>query len=651
MKDLVAFPGVEWLDALRARGRDPSFAAARRALDLRLEGYHRVLPDIPSRQAGYYHDYFCPRHAVQLVFDPRAPSRHPCPVDGEVFSGEPFDSAWGWSVNDVLSDAALRAAVRHAMATGDTGERAADAALVCQVLTGYAERYQTLPPAPKPYPGSYRGIACFSALDEDVFIIRLAWAAALMGDALALHDRETIRAGLFEPARSHLAEVRYRQIQNVANWDNSALLTLALVLGDEAVIDRILGGEYGIRDELARGVGADGLWWEVSLSYHYYVLAALSWTVRAFRATGRSFDQDKVVRAMFHAPLHVAFPDASLPAINDCWYHIGLLGEVGHGIPSAEGFHELAWSWFGDRDFGRVLATNAARSGRVTLEGLLDGRAGPAPASTDRAVESRPSRHLEAAGLAVLRSYDTVAILRASSSDGDAHGHPDQLGLQVFGAGARIAIDPGTPGYGIALNDTWYRQTAAHSTVLLDSASQPPAAGQMGSVDATVADASVRWPSVADWVAVEQRTRQIEWPQTASHAYADASMRRSIRLAGHELNDVFDVAASGARTIDWLFHVRGEFRGASKPAPDALSGPCGYNEVGDIRRIDPGNGRLEFDLLTGRLTIELEPEAGEELLLASAPGNPATDRHLLFVRRRRVAQTRFECRITVDRTQ
>ena len=77
------FPGEAWLADLRRRGTDPALANARAALDERLAGYHRVLPELPDRQAGYYHDYFCPMHAVQLVFDKREPHRHPCPVDGE----------------------------------------------------------------------------------------------------------------------------------------------------------------------------------------------------------------------------------------------------------------------------------------------------------------------------------------------------------------------------------------------------------------------------------------------------------------------------------------------------------------------------------------------------------------------------------------
>lgn len=645
--DLAAFPGDAWLAALRARATQPAFADARAALDRRLEGVHRGLPDLPTRQAGYYHDYFCPEHAVQLVFDPRAPHRHPCPVDGRAFAGEPFDSAWGWSVNDLLSDAALRSAVRYALGEGDRAQRGIDLALVRHVLTGYAQRYRTLPPAPKPYPGAYRGIACFSALDEDVWVIRLAWAAGLTARALEGDDARLIREGLFEPAREHLATVRYRQIQNVANWDNSALLTLALILGDEPAVAEILEGSWGVADELSRGVGSDGLWWEVSLSYHYYVLAALAWTIRALRSTGRQFAQEQLVREMFRAPLDLAFADGSLPAIHDCWYHIGLTGEVGHGIPSAEGFHELAWGWFRDPAFGRVLGANLGLRPRASLEALLDGAPEP-PRATDRPIAAPQSRHFESAGVVVLRAPEpsNVAVILRAGADGDAHGHPDQLGIQVYGLGGRIAIDPGTPGYGIALNDTWYRQTAAHSTLVLDSASQPPTTGRIERFDRAAVEADVDWPPGSEWPAVEARAAAIGWPQRPARAYADARARRRTSLSEHGFDEVVDVDAPAAGTIDWLLHVRGSFEGATEPAPGALVGPCGYDQLQDVRRIT--GGPLRFQLPGGWLTLEVD-DASEERYVALAPGNPAADRHLLLVRRRRAARTSFRARIRLMR--
>src|SRR5215831_18048982 len=140
----MSFLSSEWIQTIRTRARHTQLADARRALDQQAETYHAGLPPLPEQQAGYYHDFFCPRHAVQLVFDPRRPHHHACPVDGEVFSGEPFDSAWRWSVNDVLGDAALKLALRAALldGRGGGGEEADDRERAAAILLGYADRYR-----------------------------------------------------------------------------------------------------------------------------------------------------------------------------------------------------------------------------------------------------------------------------------------------------------------------------------------------------------------------------------------------------------------------------------------------------------------------------------------------------------------------------
>ena len=640
----AGFPSDDWLAALRARGTDPAFADARSALDDRVEGYHRLLPALPERQAGYYHEFFCPDHAVQLLFNPRDGHHHTCPIDGRIFSGEPFDSAWGWSVNDALSDAALRAAVRRTMAA--SGSRGA-----CRRRSG------PRPPRPPRLRGAIshaargarrvpralqRASPAGAPSTNPCSIIRLAWAAVLVAPDLSTDEIAGIRAGLLEPAFEHLRRVRYSQIQNVASWDNSANLTLAWILGDAAAAEDLIHGEYGVLDQLARGVGDDGLWWEGSLSYHYYVLAALSWTIRGLRASGRPFDHPALAK-MYRAPLDLAFPDGSLPALNDCWYHIGLTGEVGHGIPNADGFYEMAYGWFGDPAFAWVVDQNRAAGPRRTLEALLDGATvvpenAPAPVRT--------SRLMEPTGFAVLRAGgpardDEVELILKAGGDGDAHGHADQLGVQLFARGQRLALDPGTPGYGIALNDTWYRQTGSHSTVLLNSRSQPPTAAAGRSVELlsggrSTAAADVAWPGLDEWPAVVARARACYWTDGASEAYAGVRMRRRIVLGDDYVIDAFAVDATAERTIDWLWHERGRFTGTSDPAPGALAGTCGYDQAVDVRRVATAGatgGPLSWAIDGGRIDVWLAP-APEELLLASVPGNPAADRHDLLVRRR-----------------
>ena len=64
-----------------------------------------------ARNGGYYHDYFCPDHAAELVFDEHTPTAHACPIDNHVWSGLPFDDAWLWTANRRLAQRALRLAL------------------------------------------------------------------------------------------------------------------------------------------------------------------------------------------------------------------------------------------------------------------------------------------------------------------------------------------------------------------------------------------------------------------------------------------------------------------------------------------------------------------------------------------------------------
>ena len=58
-------------------------------------------------------------------------------------------------------------------------------------------------------------------------------------------------------------------------------------------------------------------------------------------------------------------------------------------------------------------------------------------------------------------------------------GIPDKLTMLLALDDQRLSPDLGTPGYGIGLNDTWYRHTLSHNTVLLDQTAQPPGRGEL----------------------------------------------------------------------------------------------------------------------------------------------------------------------------
>src|SRR5262245_11147636 len=551
----MTFPTPEWSAIIRRKAAAQAFAAARAALDARAAAYLDYLPPFPPHQAGYYHDFFCPEHAVALVFDPSCGTPHVCPADGAVFQGEPFDSAWLWSVNDMLSDAALRLALR-AFLRGGPG---ADAVRAAQVLTGYARRYRNLPPAPKSNPAC-PGVVTFTALDESVWVVRLSWAFALLQGMLTSDDADLILRELLLPAAEHILRVRWPEVHNVTCWNNAALVALGLALGEERFVAAGVEAPLGRAGELAQGVRNDGLWWECSLSYHYYTLAAMVWTVRSLEAGGCRFTGDATLRRMFSAPVLLALPDLTLPAVNDCWYSIGLTGEVGHGIPDAAGFYETAYARYGDPEFAWVLERNYGTRPRAGLEVLLDGVERIEGARAPQA----SSRVLRGSGLAVLRSgADSSAascLVLKAGPDGGVHGHPDQLAIQLYAAGARLVPDLGTAGYGIALNDGWYRQSGSHSTVLIAGRSQPPASGRIGQVesrgDFELVSASVLWDD---------------------GPFAAAEMRRTVFACENYFIDCFEVRLPDECAIDWVLAGRGRLGQDPAGAPCAeLEGDCGY---------------------------------------------------------------------------
>ena len=619
-----------WLAEFQSRVGGAAFAPARRALAEEADGYRDFLPDLPNRQAGYYHEFFCPDHAVELIFDPRRPSHHVCPQDGTVFSGEPFDSAWRWSVNDRLSDAALRLAVHSILPDGDeagASEKASgDHRVVRHILEGYADRYRTIPHAPEEH-GNHPGVVTWSGLDESVWIIRLAWAHAIVEDSLSADLNQHIREDLLRPASDHLFRVLYHGIHNATNWNNAAIITLSLALEDAERVQQVLEGSDGLYAQLREGVGSDGFWWEGSLSYHYYTLAALVWTVRSLRSSGHGFEDDGTLLNMLRAPIFQAFPDLTLPAINDCWSFIELTGRVGHGIPTSAEFYETALAWYGEPEFAWVLNQNAPLQARTGLEVLLDG-VEEIPEAAEPVFEGI---HMVDSGVAIFRSSgprkDQSYLLLRSGPDGGVHGHPDQLGIQLFVRGERLTSDLGTPGYGIDLNESWYRQTASHSTVTIDGRSQPQALGQVSNFRTGpgfgVVDGCVAWDE---------------------GDYAGVRLRRTLLWREPYFVDVFDVECGDPRRADWIYHNRGSLveQPAGQRRLEALKGESGFAHFKEVVRLEQnGDNRLAWEMGKARLEFYWPQQQDAEVMVGTAPSNPASEKLSVLIRRLTSPRSRF----------
>ncbi len=643
------FQPDEWT-AVRRRAERAEFAAALARLRADAADYLRQPMAPPDAPAGYYHDYFCPQHGVELEFNLADPSRHRCPVDGQEFHGERLDEARRWFVNHRLSEASLRLALVWRL----DGDPRALAALA-DILGGYAARYPHY--AAFPPRGPNPGVATYTTLDEAVWLLPLAWAYDLVRDDLGAALAADVAGRLLLPAAEHLVRHHIGIVHNFACWHNAAIGTVGRLLGRESLVDFAVRGPMGFETQTREGVLADGLWWEGSMSYHFYALYPLLSLAKALpELRGRP-----VLAAMLHAPLRCAYPDLSLPAPNDCWYFTHLLADVCHGVPPGPAFYELGLAWTGDPDFAAVLSRAYAQSQRDSLDALLFGL-DPLPLASSSVLHPPSSVLLPSSGLAVLRT-PSLHLLLKYGPHGGGHGHPDKLAVAVLAHGRRLSPDLGTPGYGLDLFTSWYRQTLSHNTVVLEGQSQPEAVGEL-----------VRFQPDGP---VQVAAARVAWE--GEGPYTGVGVRRALLVREGYWLDVVVVECPAPRQIDWVYRNVGGLEMAHlipsdphpNPLPEGEGTPLsffeplgkeeliplspgeragvrvlgdsdGYQHIADPAAYAPTapyTATWQAEGVTLRVWAKHEP--GGTVITGLVPGYPPTERQALLLRRRHAQATAF----------
>ena len=630
----MLIPPSEW-HSIRQRAQLPAFEAVMQRIRREVDEFLAEPICVPPGPAGYYHEYFCPEHGVQLIFDPVTPTEHRCPVDGETHSGPPYDAAWRWSANDLLARSALNLALLWRL-EGNPDHLAHAAG----ILSGYATHY--LDYLSGEHCGENPGVVTFTTLDESAWIIPLAWAFDIILDNLIGEDAATIAGELLSPTAEYLAQHRYGSIHNVTCWHDAAIGTLGLVLGRQDLVEFAIQGELGFHAQLSEGVLADGLWYEGSFSYHFYTLAALLALAKATRhVTGLDLSNHPTLRKMLHAPIQCTFPNGSLPATNDCWYFSSLIDTCCHGVPPSAAFYEIGYAWYGDPLFAQALLRAYRHVPRDSLDALLFGE--EVIPTVD--MEPLPSVHMPNSGYAILRTHAPVEpkvdspaatpdagqnqrhLLLKHGAHGGVHGHPDKLSLTLYAYRRRLSPDLGTPGYGLDLFETWYRQTLSHNTVTIDGLSQPPATGQIvcfrGEGAFQVADARTTWDD---------------------NPYEGVTMRRVVLARPDYFLDLFLVECDRERRIDWVYRNAGECDIALdlKPSGPIENEGAGYEHISNMKRI-VADGDFVSNWKSNGVGLQLfvAGASGEEIIAGAVPGNPPTNMQSIIINRRHLRATAY----------
>ncbi len=576
---------------------------AHRALLREADKWTKHPMDIPKEYGGWSHDYVCPIHGVPLVFEETSPHGHRCPADNQSYTGDRLDAAWRFYMHFRYSRAVKDLAIAYALT-----KEARYASAGRTILLKYAELW---PLYKNPRTQRGRGHLFWQVLDEGQWAPEIAWGYNLLYSTLSISDRRTIEEKLLTPLYNIIQEEQMQKIHNHRAWENAGSALLGFAMDKPSWFKPAIDGPLGFREQVAKGILEDGLWFEGSTGYHFFALEALATLMEVAPNFGYDLAGEPKLKAMFGAPLALALSSGELPALND--------STLGKKLAYSE-LYELAYSWYGDPLFAQHLQNIYQNKDRNSLRSLLYGKSELVKQTIPPPM---PSVNFTSSGVAVLRRNNTYLLLKYGPH-GSGHGHFDKLNFILAEDSTWLSPDLGTTKYGLPIYEGWFKQTLSHNTILVDQKRQKEAAGQLS--------------------AFNPETSIPYMKASVDNAYPGVNLERSLYL-GESYLVIYDrINSSQVHTYDWVYHNYGQLTRhlPLKPLSQSLGKGNGYEYLESLLRTvtkDLWQLTWQHDPYKVRLTMLGAPDT--EVITAQGPSMPISERLPLVIARRKVAKTEY----------
>ncbi len=539
-------------------------------------------PIVPDGAGDWSFYYACPDDASDLKA--LSLKEHQCPRCKKIFTDERTVASYRTILHDRANAAAIDLAEAFAYTDNVAYAEGAQGVLlkIADDYAGYPKRRDRW--GRTGFFAQLGGRRYAQSLDEAYGVIRLAKAYDLSRTASCWTDpqRQHVEKDLFRAVADTLLYVNL-DINNHQTWFDAGLISIASVLGDADLVNKVLTMRGGYYDQLKRSIDNDGLWYEGTMAYQRYALQAMIEVVDAGRKLGLPLHEEPRFRNFTMGPLRCAYPNGDFPAIND---------SDRMNIKSFNGYFE----W-------------AARA-------YKDWPGDPIPKAETK------SYNFGEAGLAVLRRGEgekAVCAMIDYGPHGGGHGHFDKLNLLLFANGREWLLDPGRLSYSHKEYKTWVKHTAAHNTVTLGGESQSATTGKL------------LWFEVKD--------NFVSCATQSNDAYPGALLTRYVVLSDDLLVDWFDVSSEKGTQIDLLVHAVSKSvspvpeRGASAAATPGTRD--GYPHLTDAVGWDvSGSSRWEFvasDAL--KLGVTFAGEKQEKILSTIGIGHTISQKVPCLIRR------------------
>lgn len=489
--------------------------------------------------ANWFLYYYCPKCSVQLEFNRMNGHYHKCPVCGQVFTGEPYDSTWWGIINSRNYTAAFKMGLLYLVTKEETYAKKA-----ISIMTEYSKYYKDYEVhGDIPYNGPGKSGA--QTLDEANFLRSFAMTYDLLSDVMTKAEQTFIRDGMLLPGAEFLMEHRHNQLHNHEVIINSAIAIIGLIFHMDSYVKFAVYEPYGLLYQLEHGMLSNHMWFEGAFGYHFYALTSFFAYEKFALHTPHSHISHPNYKDMMELLVDYLEPGFRIPMLNDTNY--------GHTSSSLY-LYEFAYREMGGEKLLYILNQLYKNEKRDNMEAFIYG------------VDELPScsysfknYHVDEglSGNTILRGSNGRYLLFKHDSYGGEHDHYDRLDISYLAYGKRISPDLGTTGYGALMHYDYYKNTGSHNTVMIGEENQAPVNAVLKRYEEL--DGVIYAEAEADWTVPYTMPDSFTIVQWKEEYYRSVKMTRKIAWTDDYFAEVFLVSgADPDLAIDWVMHVSGE---------------------------------------------------------------------------------------------
>lgn len=596
--------------------------------------YMESFQDDPAIISRWGHYYFCDIDGGRIAFDFKKKNVHRCEVCGQEFKSEIFDGVWQYFYRNM----AIRMALVSAACYKATGEQEF-LNYTKNVIAFYADNYLAFQLHKKENNvyESYEtmewgcGRVMPQGLNESIIGIRVAQAYEIIKDDLDEGFRQKIYDWFHEMYR--LLKPQVVEIHNISVWCDSAIGIMGFVCGDMDMVDFAFRGEFGLNNQMAKGVTPDYFWYEGSTHYNYFLLEGVCYLFLFAHVYNYEMDADckSTIINMYEKGFEFTFDNGYFPNPNDGWPDLNLK-------TYSYQYHTIARALGEDSRIGNMVkAIEAGEAPRTTLP-LSDAYYCHNITPVERLVFNidydyanftdftRVETNYEASNYTMLRNGKLNVFLKYGLMAA-SHAHPDIMETEVVYGATRISRDLSNAGYRARLCNEWHRMTMSHTTVITDGENIP---------------------SIKPGKCLAYGDHNVKATATT---YEGVDYTRELTAGEDSLLDVFKVESADEHNYDYVYHLESQFVVTCDAALE--DGTLGYNDNGyqhvlSTKKVVGTPDTVTLVAVADGLTVTAAYDTrGKEVFLLETMDNPVSSKRTTILIREKGKTATYTMKMSI----